>query len=236
MRFAREGYPFMLGAVLFATLAWVAVPLAGLWTVVPACLLTLLAAFAFYFFRDPERDIPTAEGAVICPGDGKIIDIREVDEPSFVEGPCRRITIFLSVFNVHVQRAPVSGEVVHRKYNPGEFAVAWHPKASEKNEQASLGLITKGRRVLVRQISGLIARRIVTYPEQGDNVVRGERIGLIRFGSRVDLFIPLDWSLDCAVGDKVAGGSTVLARMDRSEEAPLTGPNDGPNEGTEDTL
>ena len=218
MRFAREGYPFMLGAVFFAALIWVAVAVAGPWTIAPASLLTLLAGFVFYFFRDPERELPSEEGAVISPGDGKIIDIRQVDEPSFVKGACRRITIFLSVFNVHVQRAPVSGDVAHREYRPGEYAVAWHPKASEKNEQSSLGLMARGHRVLVRQIAGLIARRIVTYPEQGEHVQRGERIGLIRFGSRVDLFIPLDWSLDCAVGDKVAGGSTVLAWIDGREE------------------
>ena len=218
MRFAREGFPFMFGAGLFAALAWVAVVASGSWAIVPASLLTLLAAFVFYFFRDPEREIPPGEGVIISPGDGKIIDICEVDEPSFVEGLCRRITIFLSVFNVHVQRAPVSGEVAHREYRPGEFAVAWHPKASEKNEQASLGLTVQGDRVLVRQIAGLIARRIVTYPKRGEHVERGERIGLIRFGSRVDLFIPLHWSLDCAVGDKVAGGSTVLARITAREE------------------
>ena len=212
VRFAREGYPFMAGTALFAVLAWVAAPVSGLWTIVPASLLTVLAAFVFYFFRDPERTIPAGEGMVVCPGDGKIIDILEVDEPSFMQGRCRRVTIFLSVFNVHVQRAPISGEVAHREYRPGEYAVAWHPKASEKNEQSSLGLIARGHRVLVRQIAGLIARRIITYPEQGDRVERGDRIGIIRFGSRVDLFIPLDWSLDCAVGDKVAGGSTVLAR------------------------
>ncbi len=220
MRFAREGYPFMFGAALLAALAWVAVVVSGSWTIVPASLLTLLAAFVFYFFRDPEREIPSGEGVIISPGDGKIIDICEVDEPSFVGGLCRRITIFLSVFNVHVQRAPVSGKVTHREYRPGEFAVAWHPKASEKNEQSSLGLTVWGDRVLVRQIAGLIARRIVTYPEQGEHVERGERIGLIRFGSRVDLFIPLHWSLDCAVVDKVAGGSTVLARITGPEGTP----------------
>ena len=222
MRFAREGYPFMFGAVLFAAAASVAVPILGPgpWTILPASLLILLATFVFYFFRDPEREIPSEEGVVICPGDGKIIDIREVDEPSFINGACRRITIFLSVFNVHVQRAPVSGDVAHREYRPGKYAVAWHPKASEENEQSSLGLIVRDHRVLVRQIAGLIARRIVTYPEQGGHVERGERIGLIRFGSRVDLFIPLDWNLDCAVGDKVAGGSTVLARIDGGEETP----------------
>ena len=217
MRFAREGYPFMLGAAFSSALAWVAVAVAGRWTIVLASLLTVLTAFVFYFFRDPERQLPSPEGVVISPGDGKIIDIREVDELSFVKGACRRITIFLSVFNVHVQRAPVSGDVAHREYRPGEYAVAWHPKASERNEQSSLGLIAQGHRVLVRQIAGLIARRIVTYPEPGEHVERGERIGLIRFGSRVDLFIPLAWSLDCAVGDKVAGGSTVLAWIDGRE-------------------
>jgi len=222
MRFAREGYPFMLAGVIFAALAWAAVPSFGQgpWTMGPASILTVLAAFVFYFFRDPERAIPPGEDVVISPGDGKIIDIREVDEPSFMGGPCRRITIFLSIFNVHVQRAPVSGDVAHREYRPGEFAVAWHPQASDKNEQSSLGLVARGHRVLVRQIAGLIARRIVTYPQEGENVERGERIGLIRFGSRVDLFMPLDWSLDCAVGDKVAGGSTVLARISGPEEAP----------------
>ena len=219
MRFAREGYPFMLGAAVLAVLAWVAVPISGPWRVVPAGLLTLLSVFVFYFFRDPERELPPGEGVVISPGDGKIIDIREVEEPSFIEGACRRITIFLSVFNVHVQRAPVSGDVAYREYRPGEYTVAWHPKASEKNERSSLGLMVQGHRVLVRQIAGLIARRIVTYPERGEHVERGERIGLIRFGSRVDLLIPLDWTLDCAVGDKVAGGSTVLAWIDGPEEA-----------------
>jgi phosphatidylserine decarboxylase len=221
VRFAREGYPFMGGTAFFAALTWIAAPLSEGWMIVAAILLSLLTAFVFYFFRDPERDIPAGEGLVVCPGDGKIIDIREIDEPSFIKGMCRRITIFLSVFNVHVQRAPISGEVAHREYRPGKYAVAWHPKASEKNEQSSLGLIRNGERVLVRQIAGLIARRIVTYPEQGDRVERGDRIGLIRFGSRVDLFLPLDWSLDCAVGDKVAGGANVLARV----AAPKVNPN-----------
>jgi phosphatidylserine decarboxylase len=231
VRFAREGYPFMLGTALAGGLAWGIVPFSGSWMMVPAGLLSLLTAFVFYFFRDPERAVPTGAGLVISPGDGKIIDIREVDEPSFVQGLCRRITIFLSVFNVHVQRAPLSAEVVHRDYRPGEYAVAWHPKASEKNEQASLGLSVQGNRVLVRQIAGLIARRIITYPEQGDRVERGDRIGLIRFGSRVDLFIPLDWSLDCAVGDMVAGGSTVLARMVSPDQSPTNGPNEHPEDG-----
>jgi phosphatidylserine decarboxylase len=219
MRFAREGYPFMLAGSVLAVAAWILFARVGTWGVVPAALLTVPTAFIFYFFRDPEREQPTGDGFVLSPGDGKIIDIREVNEASFVEGPCRRITIFLSVFNVHVQRAPVSGSVTHRAYKPGGYAVAWHPKASEKNEQSSIGLITQGQKVLVRQIAGLIARRIVTYPEEGEQITRGDRIGLIRFGSRVDLFLPLDWPLTCSVGDKAIGGSTVFARINGQEDA-----------------
>ena len=213
MRFAREGYPFMLAGSIAAASAWATAAAWDTRMALPAAVLTVLAAFVCYFFRDPERAVPTGEGTVLAPADGKIIDVREVDEPSFLGGPCRRITVFLNVFNVHVQRAPVSGRVVHREYRAGEYAVAWHPKASEANEQASVGLRTPRGRVLVRQIAGLIARRIVTYPEVGDDARQGDRIGLIRFGSRVDLFIPLDWPLRCAIDDKVVGGSTVCAQV-----------------------
>ena len=212
MRFAREGRPFMLIAAVAAaaTLAMaVRSPIAA-WAAVPV---TALALLVFYFFRDPERQIPEEPGLVLAPGDGKVIEIVDVDEPSFFEGPCRRISIFLSIFNVHVQRAPVSGSVVHRAYNPGGFAVAWHPKASEENEQSSIGVMTDSGRLLVRQIAGLIARRIITYPQEGQTLEHGERIGLIRFGSRVDLFIPLEWPVECAVGDRAVGGTTVMARQ-----------------------
>ena len=203
----------MLIGLALAALAWALIPILGVWSITVAILLTVLTAFIFYFFRDPEREHPTGDGFVLSPGDGKIIDIREVNESSFVEGRCRRITIFLSVFNVHVQRAPISGNVAHRAYRPGKYTVAWHPKASEKNERSSLGLIARGQKVLVTQIAGLVARRIVTSPQEGEQVARGDRIGLIRFGSRVDLFIPLDWPLTCSVGDRAIGGSTIFAHI-----------------------
>lgn len=180
------------------------------WAALPV---TALACLVFYFFRDPEREIPEAHGLVLAPGDGKVIEITEVEEPTFFEGPCRRISIFLSIFNVHVQRAPTSGSVAHRAYTRGGFAVAWHPKASAENEQSSVGVVTESGRLLVRQIAGLIARRIITYPKEGQTLERGERIGLIRFGSRVDLFIPLEWPLECAVGDRAVGGTTIMARQ-----------------------
>jgi phosphatidylserine decarboxylase len=213
LRLAREGYPFIGVGTLLAAVGWTAVGLgdAGALSLTAAGLVTVLTLFTVWFFRDPDQPTPAEPGLVIAPGQGRIIDVREVDEPSFMGGACRRITIFLSVFDVHVQRSPVAGTVEHKEYRPGKYMVAWKEKASEDNEQASLGIVTPAGKVLVRQIAGLIARRILTYPEVGQAVGRAERIGLIRFGSRVDLFFPLDWRVMCAPGDKAVAGLTVLA-------------------------
>lgn len=215
MRFAREGYPFIGTALILAALGWAgwATGFGGLAGQVLASVLTVLALFVMWFFRDPERRIPAEAGAVVAPGEGRVIVVEEAEEPTYLKGRCRKISIFLSVFDVHVQRAPCAGTVEHRVYRPGAYAVAWLDKASDDNEQASLGMATPHGKVLVRQIAGLIARRIVTYPTEGQGVERGERIGLIRFGSRVDLFLPLDWDVTCAVGDRAVAGLTVLARQ-----------------------
>lgn len=213
MRFAPEGYPFVGGAIALAAAAWtVAGSVGGAAVLVLASLFSVLALFVAWFFRDPAPTPPSDGAVVVAPGQGRVVDIREIHEPSFLRTTARRISIFLSVFDVHVQRAPVSGTVEHRDYKPGKFAVAWLEKASEDNEQASLGIATPHGRVLVRQIAGLVARRIVTDPSPGDLVERGQRIGIIRFGSRVDLFVPLDWELTCKVGDRARVGSTPLAR------------------------
>jgi phosphatidylserine decarboxylase len=220
LRLAREGYPFVTIALLLCAAAWVlasrtgGIVLGGL-----AVLFSLLALFVLWFFRNPTPRLPGDGALVVAPGQGKVIDIREVEEPSFLGSTARRITIFLSVFDVHVQRAPVSGRVEHRSYKPGKYLVAWLEKASEDNEQASLGITTPHGKVLVRQIAGLIARRIITDPAEGDAVERGQRIGLIRFGSRVDLFVPLDWEVTCGVGDRVRVGATPLARLPVAVEA-----------------
>lgn len=215
MRFAREGYPFIGGGLLLAALGWAgwAAGFGGVAGQVMASVLTVLALFTLWFFRDPERIIPTDPGLVLAPGEGKVIIVEEADEPTYVRGPCRKISIFLSVFDIHVQRAPCAGTVEHKVYKPGAFAVAWLDKASDDNEQASVGLATAHGKILVRQIAGLVARRIITYPSEGQALVRGERIGLIRFGSRVDLFFPLEWEVTCAVGDRAVAGRTVLARQ-----------------------
>lgn len=218
MRFAREGYPFIAGALALAALGWVGwfIGFAGLAGQVLAPVLTVLALFVLWFFRDPARAVPTEPGLVVAPGEGRVILVEEADEPTYIGGRCRKVSIFLSVFDVHVQRAPCAGTVEHKVYKPGAFAVAWLDKASDDNEQASVGIATPHGKVLVRQIAGLVARRIVTYPEPGQVLERGEHIGLIRFGSRVDLFFPLAWEVTCAVGDRAVVGLTVLARQGAS--------------------
>jgi len=215
LRFAREGFPFIGAGAALAAVGWAAVGLnfGGALASTVAGLFTTLTLFTVWFFRDPDQPTPTDPGLVIAPGQGKVIEVREVEEPSFMEGACRRITIFLSIFDVHVQRAPCEGTVEHREYRPGKYMVAWKEKASQDNEQASVGIATPHGKVLVRQIAGLIARRIVTYPQEGDHVDRAQHIGLIRFGSRVDLFVPLEWEITCAIGDRAVAGLTVLAKQ-----------------------
>jgi phosphatidylserine decarboxylase len=214
VKLVPEGYPFVGGALVLAAVAWTGTAQWGGALALGAALVTsALALFVLWFFRDPLRPAPSSGDVVVAPGEGRVIDIREVHEPSFLRATARRITIFLSVFDVHVQRSPVTGTVEHKSYRQGKFAVAWLEKASEDNEQASLGIGTPYGRVLVRQIAGLVARRIVTDPAEGDRVERGQRIGIIRFGSRVDLFVPLEWELTCKVGDRARVGATPLARV-----------------------
>ena len=215
MKLAREGYPFAVAGLLLAGTAWLPAMLQRGSEVLlgVAGVFTGLAIFVLWFFRDPSRPLPVGDDLVVAPGEGRVVGIEQVEETSFLGGVAHRISIFLSVFDVHVQRAPVTGTVGHKEYRPGKYAVAWLDKASQDNEQASLGITTPGGRVLVRQIAGLVARRIVTDPSEGDRVERGSRIGLIRFGSRVELFLPVDWEVTCKVGDRAHVGATVLARQ-----------------------
>ncbi len=171
---------------------------------------SVLAGFTLFFFRDPEREIPTGAGVVVSPADGRILGIDRVEHAPFLEAPAKRVTIFLSIFDVHLNRSPIEGKVTYRNYNPGKFLPANAPKASEDNEQNSVGIEDNGYRVLVRQIAGIIARRIVCWVNPGDSVGRGERFGLIRFGSRTELFLPESAKIEVAVGQKVKGGATII--------------------------
>lgn len=214
MRIAREGWPFVLPILGVAVISWgAALVFDSGWLTGLAVVTTVLACFVLCFFRNPPARIPEDPQVVLSPGQGRVVEIGEVDEPTYMGGRATKISIFLSIFDVHMQRAPVSGSVGHRSYHPGGYAVAWKPKASEENEQASLGIETAAGPVLVRQIAGLVARRILTYPEEGDRVEIGDAIGLIRFGSRVDLFLPSGWQVTCVKGDRVRVGITPVARI-----------------------
>ena len=214
MSFAREGIVFIAIAALIAAGSYAIALNRRSWPLwLLAFLLTIIALWVAYFFRDPERTGPRGEQVVISPADGKVVLIQEVDEPAFMGGRARRVSIFMNVFNVHVNRYPVTGTVAYVKYSPGKFLNAAVEKASAENEQSSVGIQTSHGRVLVRQIAGLIARRIVTYSKMGEHVEQAQRMGLIRFGSRVDVFLPLDAVLKVKIGDAPVAGSTVIAEL-----------------------
>jgi phosphatidylserine decarboxylase len=214
LNFAREGLLFIAIAAVVATGGF-GVAIArrswGLW--LAAFVLLLLALWVAYFFRDPERTGERGPRLVVSPADGKLIMITEVDEPSFVGGRAVRLSIFMNVFNVHVNRYPVDGIVKYVHYNKGKFFNAAAEKSSLENEQMSVGIDTGRYRILVRQIAGLIARRIVTYSKLGETVKQGNRMGIIRFGSRVDVFLPVESSLRAKVGDITVAGVTILGEL-----------------------
>ncbi len=174
----------------------------------------VFALFTLYFFRDPTPRVPVGANLVVSPAHGKVDVVDTTTESQFMGGECRRISMFLSVFNVHVQNAPVGGKVVFFKYTEGEFVSALRAECVAANENALIGLEAaepRGAKLAVRLIAGVLARRIVTWVEPGDEVARGERISLIQFGSRCDVFLPLSATIKTQVGDKVVGGETVLA-------------------------
>lgn len=196
---------------------------AALWLYVHPAAVTapaVLFLFCAWFFRDPERKSPSGDGLVLAPADGRVADITELDEPEFIRGRAVRVGIFLSIFDVHVNRSPVAGKVGLLKYKKGRFLAAFNPKASSENESNFLGLEAEdgtGRpfKVAVKQIAGIIARRIVCACRESQMLARGERFGMIKFGSRTELYIPKDmpFELTVKVGDKVRAGLTVVARL-----------------------
>ncbi len=211
MNFAREGLSFILIAVLVAAGAFGVAVARRSWPLwLFAIALTVIALWVAYFFRDPTRTGERGEQLVIAPADGKVVMITEVDEPTFIKERAIRVSIFMNVFNVHVNRYPVSGIVRLVERKPGRFMNAAASDASLENEQTSIGIEAGSNHILVRQIAGLIARRIVTDAKQGDHVRQGDRMGLIRFGSRVDVFLPTTATMRVKVGDATFAGSTVL--------------------------
>ncbi|MFP5204601.1 MAG: phosphatidylserine decarboxylase [Acidobacteriota bacterium] len=205
----RDGYIY--GASLLAVAA-VLMWFTGNWAwgIAPLA----LAAFFLWFFRDPHRIVPDGVGLIVSPGDGKVTETVRIDT---LDGPRQRISIFLSVFNVHVNRAPIGGVLTRVAYRKGEYLNAMNPASAERNEQNAVTVRGEGAdlgiEITFKQIAGLLARRIVFRLRQGDAVQRGQRVGLIKFGSRVDVVLPLEAQLRVKVGDRVQGGATVLASM-----------------------
>jgi phosphatidylserine decarboxylase len=204
---AREGWPFLAGALAVAVA--VAVLFGGGWSAP----FWLIALFVLQFFRDPPREVPGDAKSVLSPADGRIVAVQPCKDP-WLARDALKISVFMNVFNVHSNRSPVDGEVRQRWYNPGKFVNADLDKASTENERNALHLrTTNGQDVTCVQVAGLIARRILCYVEAGAKLARGQRYGFIRFGSRVDLYLPLDVRVRVTIGDKVRATSTILAEL-----------------------
>jgi phosphatidylserine decarboxylase len=199
----KEGYYFGLPLLGLGGAAYLAQ-----WTIA-AIVLVCLAIFVFSFFRDPERDIPAEPGAIVSPGDGRVVVVTDEEDAG---RPGKRISIFLAVWNVHVNRAPAAGVITKMEYRPGKFLAAMRERASTENEQNVFTLSTDAGEMVFKQIAGLIARRVVSWKKEGERVARGERIGLVRFGSRVDVWVPKEAEILVKLGANVKGGSSVLAR------------------------
>jgi phosphatidylserine decarboxylase len=211
--FAREGYPFIAYAVGLTALFAVAAVRISTFLYVPTAISLLLTFFVVYFFRNPERTAPTDSTTVIAPADGTVIVVEKVPETP-LGVPSLKISIFMSVFNVHVNRVPFDGKVIDTFHHAGKFFDARDGRASCENERNGIIMeITGGARIAVVQIAGLVARRIISYPMIGDLLVRGERYGLIRFGSRLDVYLPPDTESLVKLGDKTVAGETILARI-----------------------
>ena len=208
----RDGYIYGVSLLAVAVvLAWATGSWA--WGVAPV----LLAAFFLWFFRDPQRTVPAGGGLIVSPGDGLVTETATIVTPA---GPRQRISIFLSVFDVHVHRSPIGGVLTSVRYQKGQYLNAMNPDSADKNEQNIVTVLGEGIEVTFKQIAGLLARRIVFSAREGDTVERGQRVGLIKFGSRVDVLLPADAELRVKVGQRVKGGSSVLAAMLVGDMAP----------------
>ncbi|WP_333627249.1 phosphatidylserine decarboxylase family protein [Sphingobacterium siyangense] len=217
MKFHKEGYTTLAIAVLFifiinAVADYYDAPQYAKWFIYAS------SAFLFItvvqFFRSPKKVVTPQDGVILCPADGKVVVIEETEENEYFHDKRIQVSIFMSPVNVHVNRNPISGLVTFFKYHPGKFLVAWHPKSSTDNERTTVVVKDKaGREVLFRQIAGALARRIVWYVKEKDEVVQGNEFGFIKFGSRVDLFLPLGTEINVNIGDKVTGAKTIIGKF-----------------------
>ncbi len=215
MKFHKEGYPTLLLTLAFSGLIigvasglnmhflvqWLSIALS-----------VFLLVTVLQFFRNPNRKFTLGEDLIICPADGKVVVIEKTFESEFLKRECIQVSIFMSPINVHINRFPVTGKVKYVRYHPGLFLVAWHPKSSTDNERTSIVVDKKGKEILFRQIAGALARRIVFYCKEGDEARQTEEFGFIKFGSRVDLFLPLESQINVKLNEVVKGGVTILGK------------------------
>lgn len=211
------------GTLLVATLLFVIVAILAIyflkqWSLLIIIPLLILYGLVFWFFRVPHRILSEQELSIVAPVDGKVVMIKEVDESEFLKQKAIQISIFMSPLNVHICRYPVSGKVIYKKYHPGKYLVAWHEKSSTENERTTVAVETPAKHQIVfRQIAGYVARRIVFYCQPGDEAKAGEEFGFIKFGSRMDVFLPLDSEILCKIGDKTKGGVDLIAQLSKSD-------------------
>ena len=204
----------LVATIAVAVLGFLAVYFLEIWSLIIIIPLLILYGLVFWFFRVPNRDIVDHKENVIAPVDGKVVMIKEVFEDEFLKEKAIQVSIFMSPLNVHICRYPVSGKVIYKKYHPGKYLVAWHEKSSTENERTTVAVesLTNHKEVF-RQIAGNVARRIVFYCNEGDTSKAGHEFGFIKFGSRMDVFLPLDTEITCKIGDKTKGGIDVIAKM-----------------------
>lgn len=208
---AKEGLRFILPVFIFSIVLFLLFVLLGnIVSLFIAIISFIFVIFLLFFFRDPEREVPEGKNLVLAPADGKVILIKPFDNLEFMDGGGTLVSVFMSVFDVHVNRVPISGVVKYFKYNPGRFSPAFKDKASQENEQTELGLENEYGKVVLKQIAGIIARRIVCKLKPGDSVRAGERFGMIRFGSRLDLFLPENVQIKVKLNHRVRAGETII--------------------------
>ncbi|MBO6201135.1 MAG: phosphatidylserine decarboxylase family protein [Chryseobacterium sp.] len=215
MKLHKESKGTLVVAILFiAFIAAVSIYYLELWSLVVLIPLLVMLGLIFWFFRVPTRAILDHTENVVAPVDGKVVMIKEVIEDEFIKDKCIQVSIFMSPLNVHICRYPVSGDVIYKKYHPGKYLVAWHEKSSTENERTTVAVKSlTNHQVVFRQIAGYVARRIVFYCNVQDEAKAGHEFGFIKFGSRMDVFLPLDTEILCKIGDKTKGGIDVIARM-----------------------
>ena len=215
MKLHKESKGTLVVAILFiAFIGTISIYYLQLWSLVILIPLLVMLGLIFWFFRVPTRAILDHTENVIAPVDGKVVMIKEVVEDEFIKDKCIQVSIFMSPLNVHICRYPVSGDVIYKKYHPGKYLVAWHEKSSTENERTTVAVKSlTNHNVVFRQIAGYVARRIVFYCNVQDEAKAGHEFGFIKFGSRMDVFLPLDTEILCKIGDKTKGGIDVIARM-----------------------